>query len=165
MGCTHPDARPGGTEGEIGKIGKADEATTEGSGTSAYTDSREAAAYVAQTAVDVFAVSIGNTHGFYQGDQHLEFGLLAESHAAIPVPLVLHGGTGISEKDIQRSIGLGIAKVNVASELVHTFRKILTRQWTEGRNLWAPLAIGESLPELERIASRWISIMGAEGKG
>ncbi len=151
-------------EGEIGTIGKADEASTEGSGKSAYTDPRDAAAYVAQTAVDVFAVSIGNKHGFYQGDPHLEFGLLAELHAAVPVPLVLHGGTGIPERDIQRSISLGIAKVNVASELIHSFRKNLTRQWTEGNNLWAPLAIGEALPELERIASRWISVMGADGK-
>lgn len=151
-------------EGEIGTIGKADDATMEESGKSAYTDPQDAATYVRQTAVDVLAVSIGNKHGFYQGDPHLEFGLLDELHSAVPIPLVLHGGTGISEKDIQRAIGLGIAKVNVASELIRSYRSILTREWADGKNLWVPQAIGDCLPGLEKIASRWISIMGAEGK-
>ena len=85
-------------EGEIGKIGKADDATAEGGGASALTDPAEAARYVKQTGVDLLAVSVGNKHGFYQGDPHLEFGLLAELHAAVPVPLVMHGGTGYRKR-------------------------------------------------------------------
>ena len=159
-------ARPHGitVEGEIGKIGKADEATAEGGTATAYTDPKDAVRYVRDTDVDLLAVSVGNKHGFYKGDPHLEFGLLAELHAAVKVPLVMHGGTGIPQKDIQRSITLGIAKVNVASELVHGYRGSLTAQWQKGENQWSPLAIGEAIKVMEPVVEKWIRITGAEGK-
>jgi ketose-bisphosphate aldolase len=158
----HPRGVP--VEGEIGKVGKADDTTVEGRWATALTDPREAVEYVKRTGVDFLAVSVGNKHGFYKGDPHMEFGLLAELHAAIKIPLVMHGGTGIPEKDIQKSIGMGIAKVNVASELIHGFRTSLTTQWAEGRNLWTPLAMGEALPGLEKVVEKWLRITGAEGK-
>ena len=151
-------------EGEIGRVGKVDEATSEGSGRSALTDPREAVEYVRRTGVDFLAVSIGNKHGFYRGDPHLDFGLLAELHAAVEIPLVMHGGTGIPEKDIQRSIGMGISKVNIASELVAGVRSSLASQWGAGRNLWSPIALGEAVKGLEKIVEKWIRITGAEGK-
>jgi fructose-bisphosphate aldolase class II/tagatose 1,6-diphosphate aldolase GatY/KbaY len=159
-------ARPQGitVEGEIGKIGKADDASAEGGAASAFTSPAEASRYVAATGVDLLAVSVGNKHGFYRGEPHLEFGLLEELHAAVTVPLVMHGGTGIPAKDIQRSIGLGIAKVNVASELVHGFRDCLTSQWGKGANLWAPLAVAEARRIMEPVVEKWITITGAAGK-
>jgi ketose-bisphosphate aldolase len=159
-------ARPGGitVEGEIGRIGKADDATAEGGAQSAFTDPVEAARYVRETGVDLLAVSVGNKHGFYRGDPHLEFDLLAALHAAVPVPLVMHGGTGIPEKDIQRSVKLGIAKVNVASELVHGFRTSLSEQWKDGRNLWTPMALGEAAKVLPPVVEKWLRITGAAGK-
>jgi ketose-bisphosphate aldolase len=159
-------ARPKGisVEGEIGKIGKADDATAEGGAGSAYTNVADAVRYVKETAVDFLAVSVGNKHGFYQGTPHLEFGLLAELHAAVPVPLVMHGGTGIPEKDIQKSIGLGIAKVNVASELVHGVRSSLSAQWAAGVNLWTPIAMGEAKKIMVPIVEKWFRVTGAEGK-
>jgi fructose-bisphosphate aldolase class II/tagatose 1,6-diphosphate aldolase GatY/KbaY len=159
-------ARPRGisVEGEIGKIGKADDATAEAGAGSAYTKVADAVRYVKETGVDFLAVSVGNKHGFYQGTPHLEFGLLAELHAAVPVPLVMHGGTGIPEKDIQKSIGLGIAKVNVASELVHGVRSSLSAQWGKGMNLWTPLAMGEAKKVMEPIVEKWFRVTGAEGK-
>ncbi len=159
-------ARPLGitVEGEIGRVGKADETTAEGGSSSALTDPAEAARYLKESAVDLVAVSIGNKHGFYRGEPHMEFDLLSHLHRALPVPLVLHGGTGIPKKDIQRSIGLGIAKVNVASELVHGFRKSLSAQWERGANAWAPLAIAEACATMVPVVEKWIRITGAEGK-
>lgn len=159
-------ARPKGitVEGEIGKIGKADQTSAEGGPVSAYTDPSQAAEYVRRTGVDALAVSVGNKHGFYRGEPHLEFELLRELHAAVPVPLVMHGGTGIPEKDIRRSVELGIAKVNVASELIHGFRSSLTAQWQEGRNLWTPMALGEAARGLAPILEKWFHVTGAAGK-
>ena len=150
-------------EGEIGKIGKADDGSAEGGAASAFTDPAEAADYVRRTGVDLLAVSVGNKHGFYRGDPHLEFGLLSELRSAVRVPLVMHGGTGIPEKDIRRSVELGIAKVNVASELVHGFRGSLTAQWQEGRNLWTPIACGEAARIIGPVVEKWIRVTGAEG--
>lgn len=151
-------------EGEVGRIGRADDATAEGGAGSAYTDPAEAAEYVRRTGVDLLAVSVGNKHGFYRGEPHLEFGLLSELHAALSVPLVMHGGTGIPEKDIRRSVGLGIAKVNVASELIHGFRGSLTEQWKENRNLWTPIALGEAARAIVPVIEKWFRMTGAAGK-
>jgi fructose/tagatose bisphosphate aldolase len=80
------------------------------------------------------------------------------------VPLVLHGGTGIPPADVERAVSLGIAKVNVASELVHGLRSSLSSQWAAGRNLWTPGAIAEAMPSLEATMEKWIRITGAVGK-
>jgi ketose-bisphosphate aldolase len=151
-------------EGELGHVGKADNAAAEGSGASVLTDPAIAARYVRETGVDLLAVSVGNKHGFYRGEPRLEFELLERLHAAVPVPLVMHGGTGIPERDIQRSINLGIAKVNVASEFVHAFRASLTSQWGKGVNLWAPIAVAETRTVIEPVIEKWIRVTGAEGK-
>ena len=159
-------ARPHGitVEGEIGKVGQADELTAEGSGSSALTDPADAVEYARRTGVDILAVSVGNKHGFYRGDPELNFDLLKELHQKVPVPLVMHGGTGIPEKDIRRAVEMGIAKVNVASELIHGFRGSLSTQWEGKRNLWTPIAVGEALQLLVPIVERWIRVMGADGK-
>jgi ketose-bisphosphate aldolase len=159
-------ARPRGisVEGELGHVGKADEKSAEGEAASTLTDPAEAARYVAETGVDQLAVSVGNKHGFYQGEPHMELGLLERLHAAVPVPLVMHGGTGIPEADIRASVKLGIAKVNVASEFVHGFRQSLTSQWTKGENLWAPMAITRTRAVIEPVIEKWIRITGAEGR-
>jgi fructose-bisphosphate aldolase class II/tagatose 1,6-diphosphate aldolase GatY/KbaY len=115
-------------EGEIGHVGKADESSAEGGAVSALTGPREAAEYARISNVDLLALSVGNKHGFYRDEPRIEFDLLAELHAAVKVPLVLHGGTGIPEKDIRRAVQLGISKVNVASELVHDFRSTFNAQ-------------------------------------
>lgn len=151
-------------EGEIGHVGKAEETAVEGTTASALTEPREAVEYVRRTGVDLLAVSVGNKHGFYRGEPRLDFGLLSELHAAVPVPLVMHGGTGIPEDHIRRSISLGIAKVNVASELVHGTRSSLTTQWQAGRNPWTPVAMAEAVAGLAGTVEKWIRITGAEGK-
>jgi ketose-bisphosphate aldolase len=149
-------------EGEIGHVGRADESTVEGGAVSALTDPAQAADYHRRTDVDLLAVSVGNKHGFYRGEPHIEFDLLADIHKRVPIPLVMHGGTGITEKDLQRSIALGIAKVNIASELVHAYRKALTQAWET--NGWPPAAYGEAQRALVPIIERWIRVLGADGK-
>jgi tagatose 1,6-diphosphate aldolase GatY/KbaY len=151
-------------EGEIGHVGKADETAAEGSLISALTDPREAAEYVRRSKVDLLAVSVGNKHGFYRGEPHIEFGLLSELRSAVKVPLVMHGGTGIPEKDIRRSVELGISKVNVASELVHGFRSTFNAQWDGGAHPWMTAALGVAVAGLEKTIEKWIRITGAEGK-
>jgi tagatose 1,6-diphosphate aldolase GatY/KbaY len=151
-------------EGEIGHVGKADETAAEGSLISALTAPREAAEYVRRSKVDLLAVSVGNKHGFYRGEPHIEFGLLSELRSAVKVPLVMHGGTGIPEKDIRRSVELGISKVNVASELVHGFRSTFNAQWDGGAHPWMTAALGVAVAGLEKTIEKWIRITGAEGK-
>lgn len=81
------------------------------------TDVNEAKDFVQRTQVDALAVAIGNKHGFYKGDAHIHLERLQELRQAIRIPLVLHGGSGIPDADIKSAIGLGIAKINVNTEL------------------------------------------------
>ncbi|MEK8173772.1 class II fructose-bisphosphate aldolase [Streptomyces sp. M19] len=80
------------------------------------TDPGQAADFVARTGVDALAVAVGNVHGFAP-DAHLDLERLAALQAAVPVPLVLHGASGLPEEEVRRAIGLGVAKVNVNAEL------------------------------------------------
>ena len=152
-------------EAEIGHVGKVDNVTAEGGYDSTLTVPAEAASYAAETGVDVLAISIGNAHGQYTRLPRLDFDRLAEIHKAVSIPLVLHGGSGTPEADIKRVISLGIAKINVATELIASVRESLKSQWAAGRNLWLPLAQAEAMQAMEPVVRKWIGLTGAERRG
>jgi len=156
-------ARGVSVEGELGAVGKVDNATAEGSSGSSLTDPRQAARYVERTGVDMLAVSIGNAHGIYAVRPRLDFARLEAIGAAAGVPLVLHGGSGTPPEDLKRAVELGIAKVNVASELVRAVRESLQQQWA-GAPAWLPGQIARAMGAMEAVAARWIGLCGAAGK-
>ena len=102
-------------EGEIGHVGSAD--TCDNDAQDMYTRVDEAKAYMEATGVDALAVSIGTAHGAYKSKPKLDFGRLSDIHNAIPVPLVLHGGSGLSDDDFRRAIANGISKINIFTDL------------------------------------------------
>ena len=102
-------------EGEIGHVGSADFGD-EGA-LDMYTRVDEAKAYMEATGVDALAVSIGTAHGAYKSKPKLDFNRLSDIHSAIPVPLVLHGGSGLSDDDFKTAIACGISKVNIFTDL------------------------------------------------
>ena len=79
------------------------------------TDSDDAVVYARETGIDALAVAIGNAHGNYPVAPTLAFDVLEKIHEKVDIPLVLHGGSGITDKDFQRAISLGIRKVNIAT--------------------------------------------------
>ena len=102
-------------EGEIGHVGEA--SANDNDATDLYTRVDEAESYLKATGVDALAVSIGTAHGAYKSKPKLDFNRLTDLRAALPVPLVLHGGSGLSDEDFRRSIACGIAKVNIFTDL------------------------------------------------
>ena len=102
-------------EGEIGHVGEAasgDEALTD-----MYTTPEEAASYLEATGVDALAVAIGSAHGVYKKKPMLNIARLKEIRAKVDVPLVLHGGSGLSDDDFRTTVREGIAKVNIFTDL------------------------------------------------
>ncbi len=79
------------------------------------TDPDDAVIYARETGIDALAVAIGNAHGNYPVAPTLAFDVLEKIHEKVDIPLVLHGGSGITDKDFQRAISLGIRKVNIAT--------------------------------------------------
>jgi tagatose 1,6-diphosphate aldolase GatY/KbaY len=108
-------------EGELAGIGgDEDESSTAPGG--GFTDPDEAATFVAETGVDALAVAIGNVHGMGGGPVELDLELLARIAEAVDVPLVLHGASGLPEDEVRRAIELGVAKLNVNTELRRALR-------------------------------------------
>ncbi len=102
-------------EGEIGHVGQAsagDEAATD-----MYTTPEEAKAYLDATGVDALAIAIGTAHGVYKKKPMLNLERLREIRAAVDVPLVLHGGSGLTDDDFRNVVRDGIAKVNIFTDL------------------------------------------------
>lgn len=102
-------------EGEIGHVGQADAGDNEVS--DMYTTPQEAVAFVEATGVDALAVAIGTAHGAYKSKPKLDIDRLEAIRAAVDTPLVLHGGSGLSEDDFKNTIRSGIAKVNIFTDL------------------------------------------------
>lgn len=102
-------------EGEIGHVGEA--LTGDDMLTDMYTTPREAIKYLEATGVDALAIAIGTAHGVYKKKPLLNVDRLKEIRKAVDVPLVLHGGSGLSDDDFKNTIREGIAKVNIFTDL------------------------------------------------
>ncbi|KZE38443.1 fructose-bisphosphate aldolase [Bhargavaea cecembensis] len=101
-------------EAELGVVGgQEDDVIAEGV---IYADPKECEELVKQTDIDCLAPALGSVHGPYKGEPNLGFKEMEEISKQSDLPLVLHGGTGIPTKDIQRAISLGTAKINVNTE-------------------------------------------------
>lgn len=102
-------------EGEIGHVGNAD--AGDESDTDMYTTPDEAEAFVKATGVDALAVAIGTAHGVYKTKPKLNIERLKEISERIDTPLVLHGGSGLSDDDFKNTVKGGICKVNIFTDL------------------------------------------------
>lgn len=107
-------ARNVSVEAELGVVGgQEDDIIAEGV---IYADPAECLQLVEQTSIDCLAPALGSVHGPYKGEPNLGFKEMEEISKQADLPLVLHGGTGIPTKDIERSISLGTAKINVNTD-------------------------------------------------
>src|SRR5690625_2900395 len=103
-------------EAELGRIGGQEDDLIVDDAEAMYAIPSECDQLVRETNVDCFAPALGSVHGPYKGKPKLGFKQMEEVMNLTGVPLVLHGGTGIPLKDIQRAISLGTAKINVNTE-------------------------------------------------
>jgi fructose-bisphosphate aldolase class II len=104
-------------EAEIGGIGGHEDRSGGQTSDIPMTDPQQAATLAAETGIDSLAIAIGNAHGAYNGEPQLDFDRLEAIAAAVPVPLVLHGASGIPDAYISRCIELGVRKINVNTEI------------------------------------------------
>jgi fructose-bisphosphate aldolase class II len=109
-------ARGATIEAELGHVGQAAD-PDESSDESLYTDPAQAQDYAARTGVDALAVAIGSAHGAYKKAPKLDLPRLRAIAQAVPVPLVLHGGSGLSDDDFRNCVRDGIAKINIFTDL------------------------------------------------
>jgi fructose-bisphosphate aldolase, class II len=100
-------------EAELGEVGGKDGAHAPG----VRTDPAEAAAFVAATGVDALAVAVGSSHAMTDRTAALDHALIKALHAALNVPLVLHGSSGVPDDELRRAVRGGMAKINIGTAL------------------------------------------------
>lgn len=129
-------------EAELGKLGGKEDDLEVAPGEDIYTDPAEAERFVAETGIDALAVAIGTAHGFYKGKPKLAFERLSQIREAVSIPLVLHGTSGVPNKDVKRAIGLGICKVNYATELRAAYTAAVRKSLRDDDSIYDPKKYG-----------------------
>lgn len=104
-------------EGEIGTIGGNEDGVKANIDESMYTAPEDALLFYKETGIDAMAISIGTAHGLYKGKANINFDKLKTIKELTQAPLVLHGGTGVSNEDLKKCVEYGMRKVNVGTEL------------------------------------------------
>ncbi|WLR50739.1 class II fructose-1,6-bisphosphate aldolase [Bacillus tianshenii] len=123
-------------EAELGRIGGQEDDVIVEDAEAAYAIPAECDQLVRDTGVDCFAPALGSVHGPYKGEPNLGFDRMEEIGKTTGVPLVLHGGTGIPLKDVQRAISLGTAKINVNTENQISSAKVVREVLAEKPDLY-----------------------------
>jgi len=104
-------------EAELGYVGGKPDQPASAHAAGVRTDPDEAAAYVAATGVDALAVAVGSSHAMTTRSARLDTRLVERLRQAVPVPLVLHGSSGVPDEELRRAVAAGIVKVNVGTAL------------------------------------------------
>jgi len=146
-------------EGELGYVpGVEGEDAERHPGEIAYTTVEEAERFVAETGVDFLAVSIGTVHGHMRGEPVLDFQRLAEINQTLGIPLVIHGGTGLSDEQFRRLIDNGVAKINYYTALADAAGEVIRNHAQDGARGYTALVsgIGDAIrAEVERCIDLW----------
>ena len=146
-------------ECEVGTIGK------NGNEGIIYSDIEDIIRLKKETNAHLIAPSFGTVHGVYKGEPKLNFELLDEIKEKIDTPLVMHGGSGLSEENFKMSISRGISKININTELKHAWTKAIRKYLSENPDETDPVYIIESVSsEIKKVVSNLINIFGSNNK-
>ncbi|MGE5507340.1 MAG: class II fructose-bisphosphate aldolase [Chitinophagales bacterium] len=160
-------ARPAGVsvEGELGHVAGHEGGAAGALSDRRLTDPEQAREFVESTGVDCLAVSVGTKHGFYDEEVHLDFALLARLRGEVPVPLAIHGGSGLSDADFRALVSHGAAKINyytgMAANAARTARSVFQRQ---PQLLHLPDLLREVEATVEAEASHVYEVLGSAGR-
>lgn len=150
-------------EAELGHVGQGD--NYEVDGVSNLTVPEEAAKFIAETGCDCLAVAVGTAHGRYKGTPHIDFERLAEIVKACPnTPLVLHGGSGTGDENLQKAVHSGIQKVNLATELVTAGKDAMLAYLDENPNFDKWKLIPAFMDGYKEKLAHYVKLFGQDGK-
>ncbi|WP_156857763.1 class II fructose-bisphosphate aldolase [Oceanobacillus sp. AG] len=152
-------------EAELGKVGGVEDDIVVSEKDAQKAVPAECKKFIELTGVPTFAPAIGTAHGIYKGDPDIDFERIAEIAELIDVPLVLHGGSGISDEDIRRCVSLGMAKVNVSTELKNAYSIAIREHFENAPDSLDPRAYLQNAKEAAKVMVKSkIQMVGSEGK-
>ncbi|MBE0602138.1 MAG: class II fructose-bisphosphate aldolase [Deltaproteobacteria bacterium] len=148
-------------EGELGRIGRTGVASSD-----LFTDPDEARQFMEETGVDALAVAVGTVHGLYKGEPTLDLERLTQIAEKVTAPLVLHGGSGLPDHLIKSAIQLGVAKLNINTEVsirgVDAVRGFLESKGNENTRLEELMV--EARGSMVEVVKKYIEFFGSAGK-
>jgi tagatose 1,6-diphosphate aldolase GatY/KbaY len=149
-------------EGELGKVGGKEDDHESGGG---YTDPEEAVEFVQKTKVSSLAVGVGTAHGIYKERPVLNVELISVLRKIIPVPLVLHGASGLEDGVVRDCIRRGMAKVNFATELRIAYTEAVKKYLSGDPSVLDPKKYGAAAKDAVRAkVMEKMRICGCAGK-
>ena len=152
-----------GVEAELGWVGSGEDYKDPEKVRQGFTKPEEAARFVDATGVDALAVAIGSAHGVYKGDPQLALDLLAEIREQVDVPLVLHGGSGLSVEQFQAAIKGGMAKINIFTDLTLAAKEQMVAVANSKKGSYFSIGAAAKKAFTER-CSYYIGVFGSAGK-
>lgn len=152
-------------EGELGRIGGTEDDISVDEREAFFTDPAEAEQFVRETGIDALAVAIGTAHGPYKGEPVLDFERLAAIKKVVPVPLVLHGASGVPAESIRKAIELGVCKINIDTELRQAFVRGVQRVIREHPDEIDPRKIlGPAKEAMKAVVKEKMCLFGCAGR-
>lgn len=154
-------------EGEIGKILGAEDAGYEEAGQDELSDPQAAADFAKATGVDCLAVAVGTAHGFYKKEPKLDFERLAKIRELTDnLPIVLHGGTGVSDEAIRQAIKLGVRKINFSTIIRAEYIKAFRKATNDNPEEWGLMELSEfGKTKVKETVGHCIRLMGSADRG
>ena len=153
----------GTVEAELGRLTGTEDGLTVPEYEARLTDPEQARGFISETGADALAICIGNVHGDYRGSPRLDFDRLAAIRAAVSVPLVLHGASGLGETLVRRSIELGICKFNVNTEVRKAYLDALREGLSSPRIELLDL-MARAIDAMKDVVSAKLQLFGSVGK-
>jgi ketose-bisphosphate aldolase len=152
-----------GVEAELGHVSRGDEYADEDARRATFTRPEDVERFVAQTGVDALAVAFGSAHGVYKGEPELELDLLGRIRAGVQVPLVLHGGSGLSDDDFRAAIEHGISKVNIYTNMALAALKAMRGSLADPEVSY--VEVGQTVQEaIKDVVVHCMQVFGSAGR-
>lgn len=152
-------------EGELGYVpGKEGLSAEHHPGDLAYTSAMEAAGFVERTGVDSLAVSIGTIHGRMKGTPKLDYARLAKIRDSTAIPLVIHGGSGLTDEQYRKLIANGAAKINFFTALTDAAERSIKEYFASNRKYDYPQVTAGVRNAVKDEALRCLQVCGASGR-
>lgn len=150
-------------EGELGHVGDNEGAGKLANPSDYYTDPAMAEDFVRRTGVDALAVAVGNAHGDYKFPPKLDFERIADISARTGVPLVLHGGSGLSDDDFRTAVQEGVCKVNIFTDIDKAGKAGIEEGLAAGAKTMMGL-IPYEIAAMKKVVANKITLFGSAGR-
>ena len=150
-------------EAELGRIGGTEDDIPQ---ELKYTNKEQAEYFCSKTNIDLLAPSLGSVHGLYKDSPNINFAVMKEISESTKKPLVLHGGTGLSDEILKKSIEMGVRKINFNTELQLVWSSALREFLKNNEEVYDPRKIISSGEEaIKKCVKHYINILGSANKG